>query len=138
MMKKLIGAVGVVLMAGCASTGVQVDPSRVQSFERGVTTRGQIEAALGRPTMVQTMQDGKTTLTYTYANAQVRPATFIPIVGLFAGGSDVRADSVSIFLDAQGRYEANQSTTSEYGTGMGVAAGQAQPRLDQPKVQATQ
>lgn len=138
MMKKLIGAVGVVLMAGCASTGVQVDQNKLQAFERGVTTRSQIEAALGRPTMVQTMQDGKTTLTYTYANAQVRPATFVPIVGLFAGGTDVRADSVSIFLDAQGRYEATQSTTSEYGTGMGVSAGQPQARIDQPRTQTAQ
>lgn len=134
MMKKLIGAVSLVVMVGCASTGVQVDQNKLQAFERGVTTRSQIEAALGRPTMVQTMQDGKTTLTYTYANAQVRPATFVPIVGLFAGGTDVQADSVSIFLDAKGRYEATQSTTSEYGTGMGVAAA----RIDQPRTQTAQ
>lgn len=138
MMRKMIGVMCLILASGCASTGVQVDQNKLQGFERGVTTRSQIEATLGRPTMVQRMQDGKTVLTYTYANAQVRPETFIPIVGLFAGGTDVRADSVSIFLDSEGRYEATQSTTSEYGTATGVAAGQAQPRIDQPKVQATQ
>lgn len=137
-MRNLIGAMCLILASGCASTGVQVDQNKLQGFERGVTTRSQIEATLGLPTMVQRMQDGKTVMTYTYANAQVRPETFIPIVGLFAGGTDVRAESVSIFLDAEGRYEATQSTTSEYGTATGVSAGQAQPRIDQPRVRATQ
>lgn len=126
------------IMTGCASTGVQVDPNRLQAFQRGVTTRAQIEAAIGRPTMVQTLRDGKTTLTYTYANAQVRPETFIPIVGLFAGGTDVRANSVSIFLDDQGRYESSESTASEYGAGTGLLAGQPQPKVDQPRQPAVQ
>jgi outer membrane protein assembly factor BamE (lipoprotein component of BamABCDE complex) len=117
-MKAVVFAIGI-LVSGCASTGVYVDPDRLSAFERGVTTRAEVEAALGRPTMAQALQDGKAVLTYTYADAQIRPASFIPVVGMFAGGSDVRADSVSIFFDAQGRFESSQSTTSEYGSSVG-------------------
>ena len=109
------------LVSGCASTGTRVDSSKLQSFERGVTTRLQVEAALGRPTMVQVASDGKTTLTYIHADAKIRPASFIPVVGLFAGGSDVRSDSVSIFLDAQGRYQSSSSTSSVFGSSTGGA-----------------
>lgn len=126
-MKRFLSVVGILLTAGCASTGVQVDPGKMSTFERGITTRAEVEASLGRPTMVQTLQDGKVVITYTYADARVRPASFIPVVGLLAGGSDVWADSVSIFFDAQGHLESTQSTTSEYGTGIGLSAGNPRP-----------
>ncbi|MCA1977635.1 MAG: hypothetical protein LDL19_00205 [Thiobacillus sp.] len=132
-MKTLPVILAVTLIAGCASSGVKVDQSKVSAFERGVTTRAQIETALGRPTSAMVMRDGKTVLTYTFANAQVRPESFIPIVGMFAGGTDVRAESVTVYLDEHGLYDGADSVASEFGAATGLAAGKPQPRLDQPR-----
>lgn len=122
-------------LGGCATTGVQVDANKLMTFEKGRTTRVEIEAALGRPMVVQTMPDGKSMLSYHYAHAQVRPETFLPFVGGLVGGTDVRVNAVTIFLDAQGRYESAMTTDSEYGTGVGASAAPYQPRTDQPKPQ---
>lgn len=115
------------LIGGCATTGTQIDAGQVKAFERGVTTRAEIESKLGQPNMVQTLPDGRAILTYTYAHAQARVASFIPVVGLFAGGSDVKAQTVSIFLDAQGHFESSQSVNSQYGSGLGLAGSEYRP-----------
>lgn len=130
---KLLIVLTATVLAGCATTGVAIDPGKLQSFERGKTTRADIEMALGRPMIVQTLPDGKTTLSYHYAHAQVRPETFIPLLGGLIGGTDVHADAVTLFLDAQGRYESAMTSRAEYGTGLGLSAGPAQGRTDQPR-----
>lgn len=121
-MRRLLFAC-LLLIGGCATTGTQVDQSQVKAFTPGITTRAEVEARLGPPTMTQTMPDGGMILTYSYAHAQVRAASFIPVVGLFAGGSDVKADSVSIWIDPQGHYQTSQHATSQYGAGLGMSSG---------------
>lgn len=64
-MKRGFAAVWVaVLLAGCATTSNKVDPATIASFQPGVTTIAQAEAALGQPFQSTRMPDGTQQLQY--------------------------------------------------------------------------
>lgn len=97
----IFALIAAVFLAGCASSGVQVSPEAAMQFKEGVTTEQQITAKLGAPT--GTMVSGNVkTISYSGTQMQVKAASFIPIVGLFAGGSDYTISSVAYQLDANG------------------------------------
>lgn len=130
---KRLSMVVVVVLSACASHGVMVSQEQVSALERGKTTEAEVIARLGQPTSVSTV-NGQRTLIYSGAHAQARPASFIPFVGAFVGGTDVRASSVILRFDATGHLADVISTQTASGTGMGLAAGapiapvEAQPR----------
>ena len=88
-MRKLFCAVLAVtsFIAGCASSGTQISQEKATSFKEGVSTESEIVAALGKPTSVMIMGDMKY-ISYSGFQYQTKAATFIPVVGLFAGGAD--------------------------------------------------
>ncbi len=53
-----------VLLAGCATSGHKFDASAITSFQPGVTTMTQAEAALGQPFQSTKMPDGTQQLQY--------------------------------------------------------------------------
>jgi outer membrane protein assembly factor BamE (lipoprotein component of BamABCDE complex) len=59
-MNKVVAAMmAAVLLAGCATTAEhKVDPATVASFQPGITTTAQVEAALGQPFLITRTQDG--------------------------------------------------------------------------------
>ena len=64
-MKKGFAAVWVVVfLAGCATTSGKFDSSAIASFQPGVTTLTQAEAALGQPFQSTKMPDGTQQLQY--------------------------------------------------------------------------
>jgi hypothetical protein len=64
-MNKAVAAVmAAMLLAGCASSPQKVDPATVASFQPGVTTVAQVEAALGPPFQASRMPDGSQQLQY--------------------------------------------------------------------------
>jgi len=80
------------------------------------------------------MADGSVLVVYHYAESSVRAASFIPIVGMFAGGADVRANAVSLTFGPDGKLKNTTATSSEYGTGHGVSAGAIDTsKVPQPK-----
>lgn len=123
-MRISIIAIGlVVVLSGCAASGVQVKEEQLAAFEKGKTTMQEVVAALGAPTGNTLMPDGSRMISYTYAQAQARPATFIPIVGAFVGGVDARSNSVMLTFDQQGILKTTMSSSHQQGTGTGFAAG---------------
>jgi hypothetical protein len=56
-------------------------------FQSGVDTLATVSAKLGKPNSVTTMADGSTIAAYISSKTRVKGATFIPVVGLFAGGA---------------------------------------------------
>ena len=83
--------VGIFFLSGCATTysnGVKLDRSKVSQIQKGVTTRAEVEALFGPPIIVSPMSDGLRTMFYNSAEASshATPETYIPVVGLFAGG----------------------------------------------------
>lgn len=80
------------ICAGCASSGVQISEKAATQFKEGQTTEQQVIDALGKPSTIL-ISGGKKTLAYTGVQYQIQGASFIPIVGLFAGGADVQVTS---------------------------------------------
>ena len=119
-MKKTLTAalVASALLAGCMSAGMDVKPEQAQSFRPGKTTRGEIEAALGRPNVVKNGSDGTVSLIYQHVDVRVRGETFIPFIGGLVGGSDVRTNEVTFNLDKNGLFESTSSATTEQGASM--------------------
>lgn len=134
-MRYLASLAVVATLAGCASHGVMINQDQLADFKRGVTTEQEVIAKLGRPTMVS--QSGNVRIiVYSGAYAQARPATFIPVVGAFVGGSDVRASSVVFRFDGEGKLADMTSTQTNTGSGTGFAAGAPiEPVQDQPRKQ---
>ena len=120
------------ILSGCASHGVIVSEQQVQQFKRGETTEAQVIAALGQPTTV-TSYNGQRMIVYSGAHAQARPASFIPFIGPFVGGADVKASSV-IFRVTDGVVTDIISSQTASGSGTGMAAGAPIDQVsDQPR-----
>ncbi|MDR3471600.1 MAG: hypothetical protein P4M09_07900 [Devosia sp.] len=59
----------------------------VAQFKVGVATPDDVIGKLGKPLSVMTTSDGSETLIYGSSHARPKAATFVPIVGMFAGGA---------------------------------------------------
>lgn len=134
-MKFLLSLAVTALLAGCVSTGVQVKDEQLSSFKPGQTTKQDVISALGQPTTQTRNADGTSTVVYMYLESRVRGASFIPIVGLFAGGADSRTNQVVLNFDADGKLVGHSSTESAYGSGYGGSSLAPQPVADQPRKQ---
>jgi len=113
----------VAALTGCAATGVKVTDAQVSAFKKGEATEAQVLQALGQPTSRMRLPDGTVMLVYSYAEASVRPTTFIPIVGGLVGGYDSRSTSATLRFGADGKLIDTYSSSATYGTGTGAAAG---------------
>ena len=121
------------LVAGCAASGVKVTDDQLSQFHEGQSTKQQVIAALGQPTMTMRNADGTTMVMYTYSEARTRASTFIPIVGAFAGGVDSRASTAVLTFDQDGVLKNTSSSSSQYGTATGIAVDGGDPITDQPR-----
>ena len=123
---------------GCVSqdieSGTKISHDKVAQIKKGVTTRAEVEQLLGPPANVTIMPEGKRQLTYSYmstkTDAHATAASFIPYVGLVAGGAkaenQTRTQSLQVLINADGvveDYEFNDNTsTTQSNTSGGVIA----------------
>lgn len=98
-------------LAGCVSSGTRVTGAQTASFKVGVSTERQVIAALGAPQASATATDGTKTDTYLYTTEHATAATWIPVVGLLAGGAKQATKSVTFNFTATGLL-ASESTAS--------------------------
>lgn len=123
-----------VMVAACAATGVQITEEQLSFLEPGKTTINDAVAKLGSPNLMMRNPDGTRTISYVYSEAQARPETFIPIVGAFVGGADVRSNVVMLQFDGAGRFISHTAAVSAFGTGTNLSSGAAPGRVEgQPK-----
>jgi outer membrane protein assembly factor BamE (lipoprotein component of BamABCDE complex) len=108
------------LLAGCASSGTMVTEQQAAQFERGVTIRDQVIAKLGQPNSTTLSSDGTRVDAYVHVHASVNGATFIPVVGLMAGGSKADSNIATFTYDERGVLKAISTTTghSQVNTGL--------------------
>lgn len=114
----------IVLLTACMSMGREVKSDQLTGFVKGKTSITEVTSSLGQPTSATITADGKQFLTYTFAHYQSRPASFIPIVGLFAGGADMRSSVVMFTFDKSGILEDYTQTQSINGIGQGFNSGE--------------
>ena len=101
-MRALLTIVLAASLAGCATSGTQISANQMATMEKGKTTYPEVIARLGKP-MVDTISgDGGRVTIYSFSKSQIKGATFIPIVGLFAGGMKVEGNVVTFTFDANG------------------------------------
>jgi hypothetical protein len=121
-MQRLTGIFCALALSGCVSSGTQVKESQLTSFQTGVTTERDVRAALGPPQSVSTSTYGVRTIAYSGLRASPKAATFIPIVGLFAGGANVQASSAVFSFGPDGKLTQMTNSQTSAESRMGGAA----------------
>ena len=91
------------MMAAVCSTAqaTEVSEAQLASLQIGTTTYDQVISQLGKPTTIETSADGKT-ITYIATHTHIKAATYVPIVGLFAGGARAQSSSVKLVFGPDG------------------------------------
>lgn len=113
-----------ILVTGCASVGRKLDESKIDQIKKGKTTRQEVLALVGSPDQMTHNGSGETTFTYLYARATATPATYIPIVGAFAGGANVQHQMLMVTFGSDGFVKDFISSygATESGTGMSTGS----------------
>ena len=105
------------LLINCASVGRKIDQSAVEKIKKGETTKAQVIQLIGSPDQITKIDGNSTTFTYMFTRVTTKPTTFIPYVGLLAGGADTQNqmlmitfgpdDIVNNIVDSHGADEIN-------------------------------
>ena len=106
-----------------SSSGTKIDAAQMSQFKIGVTTYDQVVQALGPPASTVQKSDGTRALVYSHMDATVRGATFIPVVGMFAGGADVKSQGVIFTFNPDTTLREYATTESQACSGNGVMSG---------------
>ena len=110
----LVGAA----VAGCASSGKDFDSTKVTSIQKGKTTESDLVQMFGEPQQRMTDADGSQHLTWRFSEAKANGASFIPVYGMFAGGSSGTDKSLMVTV-ANGVVTDFQSTQGTTGVNRG-------------------
>jgi len=86
--------IAIAFLSIAAPALAQITDDQLATLKVGSTTLADVEAKFGHPMTVEKSSDGSETLTYTTTKTHIKGASFVPIMGLFAGGSkaDVTTD----------------------------------------------
>lgn len=117
----------VVLMAlaGCAvSGGKKIDQEALDQIKVGETTKAQVTELMGAPQQVTRLGNGDSIFTYVYVRSAAKAESYIPIVGMFAGGSTSESETATITFGSDNVVKdiAIAQSTSEMSSG--IMAGQ--------------
>ena len=95
MVRTFFAILGVIALSACASSGTLVSQDEIGKITDGTTTKSDIIARFGQPQSSTVDANGQTILTYVHASSAVTPVTFVPYVGLLAGGANTKSTAVS-------------------------------------------
>lgn len=123
----------VLLLAGCTTgSGTRIEASQISQFKVGITTYDQVVQALGPPVSTVQNSDGTKAIVYANTNAKIRGATFIPVVGLFAGGADVKSQSVVFTFNADGTLKNYSTSDTQVCSNNGLMANASAANCQRP------
>ncbi|ECC3912425.1 hypothetical protein C1A67_23495, partial [Salmonella enterica] len=88
-------------ISGCSTSGNQkIKNETAQSLQlkiiKNKTTKSEIISKLGEPDTRTTLDDGNEQWRYFMYNNQFNATTFIPVLGLFTGGSQTQSKTLEI------------------------------------------
>ena len=134
-MKKHLYFVAVaILLAGCVSVGRKIDQSKVAEIKTGQTTRAQVIQLIGSPDQITSMGNGYLMFHYMFVRSTPTAATYVPIVGAFAGGANVQNESLSItFTNDVVSSLVNSYGGNDMGTGANAASTTSLPATTDDK-----
>ena len=91
----LLGCVVALGLATAAMAGQPITADDLAQFKVGVATPDDVIHKFGKPLSVMKTSDGSETLIYGWTNTHAKAATFVPIVGMFAGGATGQTSSTT-------------------------------------------
>lgn len=94
-------------VAGCASIGNEnlrneSQASIEQKITKGKTTKAEVSAALGSPDETSFTDSGNEIWKYRHVVSTIKASSLIPVVSLFAAGSDQDKKEVVVLFDKTG------------------------------------
>ena len=103
-MKTPIAMIATVLVCtACASGGTAVSESTASKFKEGVTTEADVLRVLGKPQNTMVTANHHRILVYVGVSAHANAASYIPVVGLFAGGGTGTSSTATFDFDPTGK-----------------------------------
>jgi hypothetical protein len=97
-----------------------VAPAPAPDYKVGVSRLSDVIAKLGKPNTVTTISDGSIVAAFVSTRTRVKGASFVPIVGMFAGGAKSKI-SVKVFtFGADGLLKSFTSTDSGTNCSVGI------------------
>jgi hypothetical protein len=101
------------MTGGCAtnfgSTQVQ-DFGKYASLQKGSTDKRTVHELFGQPQDVKYLESGESAWTYYKVSMTMNPLTFIPFVGLVAGGSDANTTIATFFFNTAQLFDKVQTS----------------------------
>ncbi|EGX99985.1 hypothetical protein AZA_56424 [Nitrospirillum viridazoti Y2] len=119
-MRKVLGVLAMLTVAGCVSSGTKVTADQMATLEKGKSTYTEVVSRLGQPTAVSTMANGGKVAVYSFTTASADAASYIPVVGLFAGGATAHGSTVTMTFNAAGVLADYQTTETNVKTHTGL------------------
>jgi len=91
-------------VSACVSTGAReiTDPERCARLEAGKSTKAEVTALLGFPTLVNYSQQGEEAWNYYYVTEYPRARDFIPLAGALEDGLQQTTRVLTVSFDRQG------------------------------------
>ena len=103
-------AVGLLSASASAAVAGDISQAQVAGFRVGVTTYDEVVRALGQPANASVAADGSRSIGYVAVHSHIKAASFIPIVGLFAGGATVASSTTYFTFGPDGRLTGSTSS----------------------------
>lgn len=107
------------IFLGAASSGTMVTDEQIEQFKVGKAERKEVVEKLGAPEVSQKAEDGTTRDTYIRSESHTKATSYIPIVGIFTGGSKTKTHMVTFIYTKKGVLKAvsteDQNTEAKRG-----------------------
>ena len=87
------------LLAACSTSGAYLKPEKEQNLEQSVTSAGQLEQALGIPSLTIPREDGKIMWVYDGIHKSAGVTTYIPYLNLLAGYNNKNCTRLTVLVD---------------------------------------
>ena len=115
-MKKIILLLTLLTLVSCASNygSQQIDDfGRYTQLQSDQTTKEQTYDLFGQPHDVRNLGNGESVWTYYSVSMSMNGATFVPIVGLFVGGSNAQTRIANFYFDSESIYQKVETLTRQ-------------------------
>jgi hypothetical protein len=115
-MKKLALIFLALIITGCASNygSQQIDDfGRYTQLQAEQTSKEQTYDLFGQPHDVRYLENGESVWIYYSVSMTMNGATFVPLVGLIAGGSNAQARIANFYFNSENTYQKVETLTKQ-------------------------
>jgi hypothetical protein len=113
------------ILTGCMSMGTQVSDTQMSTLQKGVTTEAEVTTRLGKPNGIVKSSAGNTSYIYTFSKSSPDAASFIPVVGIFAGKTTSTTTTVTLNFNQAGILQDYTTSNTDMQAGLFNATSQS-------------